>query len=105
MITSTSGNAWLITTQPVAARERRLRKRARAYAIGVASRIASSAETAAASRLLAAAADSGCWANACRKFSRVGASGIQVGCMEPSSRGGLKAVESSHRKGKARKTR
>ncbi len=105
MITRTNGNAWLTTTQPVAAEARRPRWRAITYAIGVAITTAiRAAETAAISEL-AAAWSSGCSSNACRKLSRVGCSGIQVGCSEPSSRAGLNAVEISHTNGNARKTR
>ncbi len=105
MITSTNGNAWLTTTQPVAAFASRVRCRAMTYAIGVAISTAITAAPTAAIREFNAASSSGCSSKACRKLARVGSLGIQVGCRLPSSRGGLKAVEISQRKGKARKTR
>lgn len=75
------------------------------YAIGVAISTAITAAPNAASRELSPACSSGCSSKACRKLSRVGFLGIQVGCRLASSRGGLKAMEISHRNGKARKTR
>lgn len=105
MITSTSGKAWLTTTQPVAAFASRVRWRAMTYASGVAISTAITAAADAASREFPAARSRGCSSKAWRKLSRVGSRGIQVGCRLPSSRGDLKAVETSQRKGKARKTR
>lgn len=105
MITSTNGNAWLTTTHPVAAFASRVRCRAMTYAIGVATSTAMTAAPSAATRELNAACSKGCSSKACRKLAKVGFLGIQVGCRLASSRGGLKAVEISQRKGKARKTR
>lgn len=63
------------------------------------------AAASAAVRLLPAARSSGCSSKACRKLPSVGSRGIQVGWRLPSSLAGLKAVESSQRNGRARKTR
>lgn len=105
MITRTNGNAWLTTTQPVAAVESLPRWRAITYAMGVAMTTAMTAAESAVTSELAAAPRSGCSSKACRKLSSVGASGIHVGCSDPSSRAGLNAVEISHRNGNARNTR
>ncbi len=75
------------------------------HAIGVAITTAISAAPSAASREFNTACGNGCSSKAWRKLAKVGCRGIQVGCRVPSSRGDLKAVEISQRKGKPRKTR
>ena len=99
MITRTNGNAWLTTTQPVAARVSAARWRAMTYASGVATATAISAapsrgeQAVAAPRAAAAARRRP--AGSCRGS---GAAGSRWGADRPSSAGDLKAVESSQRK-------